>query len=142
MMDFVLAITSLTKGLEVLKSLNDIDKSFDIASYKIKIAELMSTLADGKIALITAREEISDKEKEIARLKESFRIKDSTMQYDGYSYRRDEEGNPVGRPYCPRCEQVDARLLLLVKVAGLRGEMNCPECKAQYSHVSEFSFPE
>lgn len=141
-MDFVLAITSLTKGLEVVKSLNDIDKSFDIASYKIKIAELMNTLADGKIALITAGSEILDKDKEIIRLKDAFKIKNNTTQYDGYSYHCNEGRDPIGRPYCPRCEQIDARLLLLVHAAGPRGNMICPECKAEYSHVSEFAFPE
>jgi hypothetical protein len=47
-MDFVAAITSVTKAFEILKTMQDIDKNFDAASYKAKIAELSVALADAR----------------------------------------------------------------------------------------------
>ncbi len=68
-MDIPIALTSLTKGLELLKAIREIDKNFDAATYKGKIAELMSTVADAKNALIEARHELAARDQEIKRLK-------------------------------------------------------------------------
>ena len=51
---------ALSKGLETLKIMREIDKDFDAAAYKAKIAELMGSVADAKIALIDANEQISE----------------------------------------------------------------------------------
>ncbi len=67
--DFAVAFTSLTKGLEALRAIQDIDKNLDAATYKAKIADLMSAVADAKLALIEAREEAASKDKEIDQLK-------------------------------------------------------------------------
>ena len=69
MIDFAVALTSLTKGLEALRAIQDIDKNLDAATYKAKIADLMSAVAAAKLALIEAREEAASKDKEIDQLK-------------------------------------------------------------------------
>src|SRR5258708_32123904 len=75
-MDIPIALTSLTKGLELLKAIREIDKNFDAATYKGKIAELMSTVADAKNALTEARDELAARDQEIKRLKTNFQLKD------------------------------------------------------------------
>jgi soluble cytochrome b562 len=71
--DFAVALASKTKGWEALKAIQEIEKNLDAATYKAKVAELMSAVADAKIALVDAREEVASKNKEIGRLKEGLR---------------------------------------------------------------------
>jgi hypothetical protein len=59
MIDIPLTLSTLSKSFEVLKAIREIDKDFDAASYKAKIAELMSSVADARPALIDARDEIA-----------------------------------------------------------------------------------
>ncbi|MGP0042591.1 MAG: hypothetical protein ACLPJW_18110 [Rhodomicrobium sp.] len=65
-MDVMTTIAALSKGLEVLKTLKDIDLQFDRATYKAQVAELMSTLAEAKVSLLDTREELREKDSEIA----------------------------------------------------------------------------
>lgn len=60
MLDIPTTLMALSKGLETLKIMREIDKDFDAAAYKAKIAELMGSVADAKIALIDANEQISE----------------------------------------------------------------------------------
>ncbi len=65
-MDVMTTIAALSKGLEVLKTLKDIDLQFDRATYKAQVAELMSTRAEAKVSLLDTREELREKDSEIA----------------------------------------------------------------------------
>jgi len=71
--DFAVALASKTKGWEALKAIQEIEKNLDAATYKAKVAELMSAVTDAKIALVDAREEVASKNKESGRLKEGLR---------------------------------------------------------------------
>ncbi|WP_415404231.1 hypothetical protein [Tateyamaria sp. SN3-11] len=48
------------------KDIREIDKSVDEASFKMKLAELMSALADAQVALADAKIEVSELRAEIA----------------------------------------------------------------------------
>jgi hypothetical protein len=67
--DFAVAIASKTKCWEALKAIQEIDKNLDAATYKAKVAELMSAVSDAKVALVDVREEVASKAKEIDRPK-------------------------------------------------------------------------
>lgn len=67
-MDVMVAISSITQALKTVKDLKDIEVGLDAASYKAKMAELYSTLADVKMALADAREESQEKDKKIKSL--------------------------------------------------------------------------
>ncbi len=133
-MDFVAAIASITKGLEVLKVIRDIDKNFDAASYKGKIAELTTALADAKLALVDARDEAAGKQKEIDRLKEAFRQRsENTVIVQGCRYEKSADGKPLGMPYCERCEKIDGVLIHLASTGGKDGyKAICPQCKSDF----------
>ena len=64
-MDIITAIAAGTKALEALKAIQDINKAYDAATWKSKVAELMSDIADMKITLIEANDQIRDLEKNI-----------------------------------------------------------------------------
>jgi hypothetical protein len=143
-MDFVTAITSVTKGFEILKTMQDIDKNFDAASYKAKIAELFVALADAKRDLVDARDEVAAKENEIERLKQTFRRRaEATVVVRGRRYEVRPDGKPMGMPYCDRCETVDGILIRLVRVTGEHNYTAvCPQCKTDFGREQGYMYPE
>lgn len=143
-MDFVTAIASVNQGLEVLKVMRDIDKNFDAASYKGKIAELTVALADAKRDLVDARDEVAAMQKEVGRLKETFRLRaENTVVVRGRRYDKRPDGSPMGMPYCERCETMNG---ILIHVAGTRGKEGykavCPQCKSDFGIEHGYTYPE
>ena len=73
-MDWNAALSSLSTALTVTKAIKDIDSAYDKAVYKGQIAELLSSLADVKISVLEAQDELREKDAEIARLNASSRL--------------------------------------------------------------------
>jgi hypothetical protein len=73
MVDIPLAITTLTNAIKLASDLRGIEREFDVAEYKLKIADLTTLLADVKIALTDARMEHAAKDAEIERLASTAR---------------------------------------------------------------------
>lgn len=144
-MDLMTAIAAATKSLEALKSVREISKDFDAAAFKAKIAELMSDVADMKIALIEVKDELAAKDKEIDRLKAAFsRRETETVEVYGFRYEKSGHGEPMGAPFCPRCETVSGVLMHLadVRKKDMGSIMTCPNCKAEYGRVSCYTYPD
>ena len=105
MIDIPVAISTVTNAIKLAGDLRSIEREFDMAEYKLKIAELTSLLADVKIALTDARAEHEAKDAEIGRLKALIARRDTeTIEYQGYLYQKGKSGKPNGHPYCPVCE--------------------------------------
>ena len=102
-MDLPAALSSVSTALTIVKQLNDIDKRMDEAGFKLKIAEATSALADAKLGLIDAQNEIRSKDAEIVSLKSLFQRREETVERSGYRYRCDADGNPIGTAFCPIC---------------------------------------
>lgn len=134
-MDIMTSIAAVSKGLELLKTLNEINSEFDRATYKAKIAELMSTLAEAKTSLLDAREEMREKNQEIAQLQQAFAfVKDNTVVKRGLRYQKAPDGSPEGMPFCDRCERIDGRLIRLVGTSTSKDGYKalCPQCKGDF----------
>lgn len=132
-MDIFAAITATTQAIEIAKGLRQVEKAYDEAALKIKISDLVDSLVDVKSALQDARDEKAALEGEIARLNETLKRRDDTVVAHGFRYTADpgDKSKPVGPPFCPRCDEVDKRLILCVKNPKDRGVI-CPQCKAEY----------
>jgi hypothetical protein len=130
------SITTITNALKLVSDLRGIEREFDIAEYKLKIADLTTLLADVKIALTDARTEHAAKDAEIDRLKAVLAKRDTdTVQYRGYRYRKGKDGKAVGTPYCPVCEVKHG---LLILTAETFEDLHCPNCAAKVGHVTVF----
>jgi hypothetical protein len=104
-MDLMTAIATMTKAMEALKIIREIDKDFDAATYKARIAELMSSIADGKMALLEAKEAIENLNSELASAKRLLVFREnSTIRARGFTYERFEDGTISHLPFCPKCE--------------------------------------
>jgi hypothetical protein len=137
-MDIMTALATATKSLELVKALREVDRQIGEAELKSKAAELLSNLADVKIALVEARDELEGKEKEIAKLKLAFHLREDCVRHENFLYEKKPDGTPRGQPYCPRCEQVDGVMIKLTYDEGMRGNAICPQCKSKYRHVQVF----
>ncbi len=79
-MDVANILGSITSAISVTKELVQIDKAFDEAQWKLKLAELTTALADAKIGLAELRDEIQARDSEIAKLKEAFGSKEKALR--------------------------------------------------------------
>ena len=131
-MDLMTTLSAASAAIKTLKDLRDIDASFDLAELKARLASAMSDIADVKIALAAAQEELNSKDKEIAKILESFAFSADLVEYHGYKYRKFEDGKPKGMPFCPVCEQKHGRYFQLVNSKGIL-EQQCPSCKSIFS---------
>ncbi|MDF2369362.1 MAG: hypothetical protein P1V21_01085 [Rhizobiaceae bacterium] len=136
-MDVVMGFAAINAALKAVKSIRDIDKDFDKAQFKLVISELTSSLADAKITLIDANEEISDLVLQIKNLKEQWAFGEKLVEKDGYKYYPSDDGGPSGEPFCQVCERNDGKYFQLTRSKG-HIEHTCPNCKSVYHHVSSY----
>lgn len=134
-MDIVSGIGAVTSALGIAKTLRGIEKTYDEATYKAQVAELINALTDAKLAMAEAKEDLAGKDKEIERLKASFEAKAALVSGEGgYSYMADDKGGPIGYPVCPKCEQVNGRIIQ-TKEHENSGKSRCPACSDIYTPV-------
>jgi hypothetical protein len=135
-MDIAGGISSLKTGIEIAQTLKDINKSFDEASFKAKIADLIEKLSEARIALVEAKETIFEKDREIDALKSLEIERRNLVEGEGgYQYRTNDVGAPIGFPMCPKCDPVDSRLIQLVE-NGKGDVARCPACLNEYKPVT------
>jgi len=130
MVDFVLALSTVSQALKLANDLRGIEKAYDAADLKLKIADLTGKLADLKLTLIEAKEEVAERQAEIERLSGLLKHRSELIEAGGYKYDKTADGKPKGHAYCPVCEQAGT----LIHVAALLDEhQQCPKCKALYT---------
>lgn len=140
-MPIVEAIAAVSQALTVVKGMRAVEKSFDAATYKIQIADLMTALSDAKLELVAARDAATAKEVEFESLKKTLAGQAELVDgRGGFKYRANGDGQPSGLRVCPTCEQRDGRLTFTVKDDSPR-KVRCPVCTARFDGVAIYSTP-
>jgi hypothetical protein len=130
-MDIMSAVAAGTKALEALKALQDINKQYDAATWKAKVAELMSDVADMKIALISANENIRELENEKKELSAKIAFKAEKTKYqNGFLYEVFDDGSTAEFPFCQNCMS-NGKYVRIAR-APIGQSSHCPGCKAHY----------
>jgi hypothetical protein len=130
-MDIMTGISAATKALEALKAIKDINKSFDAATWKAKVAELMSDIADMKVALIDANDKIRNLEKHNDELIEKVKFKAGKTKYEhGLEYEVFEDGTTAELPFCQHCMTTGKYVRIVRTPTGVSAI--CPGCKTSY----------
>lgn len=138
-MPIVEAIAAVSQAIDVAKGLRAVEKGWDAAGYKVKIAELMTALSDARMELVAAREAATDKDAEFERLKATLAGQASLVEArGGFKYRSDDKGQPAGLPVCPTCEQRDGRMTLTIKDGSPR-KVRCPVCDKRFDGVAIYA---
>lgn len=105
---------SVKTATEIAKFIRESDASIERAELKLKVADLISTLADVKMELVELQEAFAAKDERIQELEEAFQARDSLVRrWDAY-YTPDADGAPTGAPFCVRCWDIDHKQLRLV----------------------------
>lgn len=137
-MDIVSGIGAVTSALGIAKTLRGIEKTYDEATYKAQVADLINALTDAKLAMAEAKEDLAGKDKEIERLKASFEQRGNL--YDGpgdYKFFTGDDGMPRGYPICPHCEAKEGRIVQL-KQDNVIIQAKCPVCSNVFRPVECF----
>lgn len=125
-------LSSLKTATDIAKFIRESDLSFERAELKLKVADLVGALADVKMELVEFQEDFAGKERRIKELEDAFQAKDTLVRrYDAY-YRADNEGSPMGVPYCLRCWEHDHKQRQLVHNAKEYRIRVCTSCGHQY----------
>ena len=125
-------LSSIKTATDIAKFLRESDLSLERAELKLKLADLVSALAEAKMELTEIQETLSAKDKQIAELEEAFQSKDRlARRYDAY-YTTDENGKPVGVPFCLRCWENDHKKRQLVHDAKDYRTRVCTACGHRY----------
>jgi hypothetical protein len=118
------------RALEALKAVQEINKSYDEATWKAKTAELMGDIADMKVTLVEAQERIRELQNENEAVKTKLQFKAEKTKYvNGWRYEVFEGGGLADFPFCQRCE-TEAKFVRIVRSLGPIS--NCPGCKGTY----------
>jgi len=131
-MEIISGIGAINSAIGVIKSLNKIGKDYDAASLKIQLADVLSALADIKIAHTEMIEENSDLKKEISRLIEFKNELSISASIDGYSFHFDEKGEPSQFPLCPSCLVKSGRAVQIFP-QNTYHDGKCPMCDSIFS---------
>ena len=125
-------LTSIKTATDIVKFIRESDKSLEKAESKLKLAELVNTLAAAKMQVVDIQEEITKKNDRIRELEEALETKDNVLRhYDGY-YRAGNDNKPIGRPYCLSCWDQRHKLRELVQDHGDRFTNKCGSCGHKY----------
>ena len=132
--EIAVVLTSLKTSLDISKELRALDEQMLNSETKLKIIELTDALVEARLATINVKEDMTRKEDEIRKLKDTIRlVEGGTVEFNDFLYRIGDDGQPKGRPFCPRCLKVDGTMIQLVEDSNRSHHFSyCPHCKNPY----------
>ena len=123
------AIVGIKNAIDIAKAIKDSGVSLERAEINLKIAELISALADAKIGMATIQEVMTEKDAEIKRLKTELETRENMIWESPYYFLKNEEGKDG--PYCQKCYDSNRKLIRL-QLPGSKGLWVCNECDSRY----------
>lgn len=123
---------SVKAATDIAKLIKDSDLSLEKAEFKLRLADLICTLADARIQVTEIQELLAAKDAQIQELEDAFQTKGKLVRVRDAYYLVDVSGSPAGQPYCMNCWQVKHKAYELHLEAGNRFVKVCPVCKTKY----------
>ncbi len=122
-------LTSIKTATEIAKLIKEGDVSLEKAETKLKLAELISALADAKIEVSEIQQVLLEKDSEIRGLNEQIKLQ-ALVQWEKPYYWLVDNGNKDG-PFCQHCYDKDRQLIRLQ--GNGEGYWECKVCKNNYT---------
>ena len=122
------ALGSIKAATEIAKLIKDSDLSLEKAETKLKLAELIGSLADAKLEVINLQELLAQTEGRIKELEAELQVR-KALRWEEPLYWLDGESGSDG-PYCQHCYD-SARKLIRLQGNG-EGWYECKVCKNSY----------
>ena len=121
-------LSSLKTATDIAKLIRESDVSLEKAETKLKLAELVSALADAKLEAAEIQQALVDRDKEIRRLADAAKLKaDLRWEQPCYFLKNAQGGED---PYCQRCYDSEQKLSRLHTDGN--GSFHCRVCKQTY----------
>ena len=139
-MDLISGLGAINTAISIGKAVIQADSAYDQATLKSQLADMMSELANAKIAQIEMIEQNRKLNDEVDRLLRAEGDITALKEDDGYYYNPDEAGNPMGWPACPSCLTKEKQITLLVQ-KGAVDAAQCPRCGTDFNPVTSFVAP-
>lgn len=140
-MEILAGIAAAKQALDIARAMRGLEQSFDQATMKAKLVDLIDALSDAKLALTDAKEDLAERDNTIATLKANFELSGALIKADGdYEYFTGPNGKPLGFPVCPSC-RIEGSIVQL-KQDGASFDARCPKCKTKFSPVTCYLPPE
>jgi len=125
------AITGIRHATEIAKLIREAGPTLADAEHKLKLAELIDSLADAKLAIAELKDDVEKRDAELKRLRDALTTK-AKLTHNGVFYFTEGDSTP----FCPRCWEMDSRAIHVGPEAWdsklayyLRV---CPQCKSGY----------
>jgi len=124
-----LALNSLKIATDTAVFLRNSGLSLKEAEHKLKLADLIGTLADAKIQFSEIQQLIFDKDKQIKELEDALEIKGKLKWAAPVYYLI--EGDSKEGPFCPQCKDNNQKLIRLQGSGN--GFWVCKTCKNTFT---------
>jgi ribosomal protein L37AE/L43A len=119
--------SSLKTATDIAKIIKESDVSLEKAESKLKLAKLISTLADAKIEVTEIQQVLLDKDAELRKLKDQLEVR-AKLEWEKPYYWLVEDSQKEG-PFCQHCYDKSHEL---IRLQGSGGYWECKACKSSY----------
>jgi len=130
----VLKVSDLANGVRKLQKLS---KDMSDLDFKEQIVDLRTLLNEAQEAILEVEEEKRKLKSEIQELNATLAYSKSLMTVEGWKYRTDDDGYPIGLPFCPTCEINHKKFFQIVNPTVRMDSPECPNCKTVYGRSAK-----
>ena len=123
------AASSVKGAMEIAKFLKDSSDSLEKAEVKLKLADLIESLADIKTKMADIKEALLESEQEKQELKNALEIKTKLQFEMPYYWSNKDDGTKDG-PFCQLCYDKEKKLIRLQDEKN--GEWRCLSCRVYF----------
>lgn len=131
-MDIITSVTailgSIKTATDIAKIIKDSDLSLEKAETKLKLANLIDSLADAKLKIINVQEVLLEAEARIRELEQQMNVRQRLEWREPFYWRTTETG--TDGPFCQKCYDVESSLVRLQGDGN--GYYECRACKSSY----------
>lgn len=108
-------VSSIKAATEIAKFLKDSSEALEKAETKMKLADLISALADVKVESANLQQELLNKDRHIKELEDKLNQKQNLV-FENSVYWNKENGQTDG-PFCPQCFDSTGKVIRLQTTA-------------------------
>jgi len=119
---------NIKTATEIAKLIKDTDLTLEKAETKLKLADLISALADARIEVVNVQEALSQAEERIKALQKELEIKGDLTWKEPLYWLQRPDGNEG--PFCQHCYDTGHKLIRLLAYGS--GWYRCTACDNNY----------
>jgi len=124
-----LVLSSIKAATDIARLLKDTNLSLEKAEAKLKLAELVGSLADAKIQIAEVQDLLLEREAKIKKLEERADTKKNVLWEAPWYWHMD--GGKKDGPFCQQCYDKDSALIRLQDLEN--GYWICNTCQNTYA---------